>query len=222
MLSGRKQLSQHILEELACRGWATISWDPAHSLFDLSRLLFRGTCLGVDTQNGRRTILRALPTESGRPGSKSAIRGLEEFSLHTDGASDFVPPHYLLLRSLSGASRSTTDLLPLSKVRIGSRTRSDLSAGLWIAGGTRRAHICAVFEQERYRWDEDCMRPMDRMARRAHDEFRTLLEKAPQTSHEWSNCSTVLIIDNWQTLHGRSPVCRTELRELERLYVDLE
>lgn len=65
------------------------------------------------------------------------------------------------------------------------------------------------------------MRPLDGMAKQAHFKFKEHIDSLKITQHYWHDKSTVLLIDNWRTLHGRAGVASTEHRELERLCVEV-
>ena len=52
-------------------------------------------------------------------------------------------------------------------------------------------------------------------------EFLKCIGSAPKTPYQWHDRSSVLLIDNWNTLHARTPVETSETREIERLYVEI-
>ena len=143
------------------------------------------------------------------------------FPAHTDESSRPVPPRYFLLRSLSGQTESATFFLRFRPSQIGKGLISDLAGGLWAYRGSRVPHIGSVWEPDRIKWDEDCMRPLDRIAKRAQCQFRQFIESAPTQKYMWSDRSSVIVIDNWKALHGRDPVPAHEHRILERLYVEM-
>ena len=165
--------------------------------------------------------LQATDCEHARAGSKSSFRGLNAFPPHTDEAFRPIPPRYIMLRLLSGKSQSATELFEIENSEIDKRLLSDLSCGLWACRGAQAPHISSVCENDRIRWDEDCMRPLDSLAKRAHVEFRMCLLSLAKIRFTWTTSSSVLLIDNWRTLHGRElvPVC--ERRQIERLYVEM-
>ena len=209
------------LSRLQDNGWTVLQWPATEHLVRLSSWMFGADQLEPSRKPPRSEILRTTGESVARPGSKSAMRGRREFPLHTDRAFDRLPSRYLLLRSISGQSASPTQLVAFNDVEVGKELASDLRAGLWVTGNYRRAHLCAVLEGQRLRWDADCMRPMDRIAKRAHIEFLEALNESSHANHLWFDTCTVLVVDNWRTLHGRLPVRQSECRTLERLLVEV-
>lgn len=220
-LNGCAQNKTECLSSLQGSGWTTLQWPATERLARLGSWMFGADRLESSLRPPKSEILRATGECTARPGSKSAMRGLHEFPLHTDRAFDRLPPRYLFLRSISGQSASSTQLVAFDDVEVDKKLASDLRAGLWVTGNSRRAHVCAVLEGQRVRWDADCMRPMDRIAKRAHINFSEVLHESSHASHIWSDTCTVLVVDNWRTLHGRMRVCQSEGRTLERLLVEV-
>lgn len=220
-LNGGAQRKSECLSSMQGSGWTTLNWPATESLVCLASWMFDVDHLECSRRPPKAKMLRATQEAAARPGSKSAIRGLKEFPLHTDQAFDCLPPRCLLLRSISGQSASSTQLIAFNDVEVDKKLASDLRAGLWVTGNFRRAHVCAVLEGQRVRWDADCMRPMDRIAKRAHIDFAEVLRGSSLSNHTWSDTCTVLIVDNWRTLHGRVGVSQSEGRTLERLLVEV-
>ena len=220
-MSTDSRLLQIAKLQLLKRGWATSSWERTRSLQQLAEILFLEKSKPRMHKLGKYTKLLAVSKTEARIGSKSAIRGLDSFPLHTDEASRRLPPRYVVLRALSGTSNAVTFLLHFSPDHIDGKLLSDLTYGLWACRGAREPHISPVWENERIKWDEDCMRPLDRLARRAHSEFREFIVSSSKVSYQWSNRSSILLIDNWRTMHGRAGVWTEERRTLERLYVEI-
>jgi len=215
-----RHLCKTALRYLDEQGWAKVYWHRNYPLEELAELLILETDSSEMYQLGKYTRLRAVEKTEASAGSKSALRGLNSFPLHTDEAAQRTPPRYILMRSLSGISTSETHLLCFSSSHISDKLFTDLAGGLWVCRGTREPHISSVWENERIRWDEDCMRPVDRLAKRAHSKFRVFCARAEKISYRWSNHSSVLLIDNWKTMHGRASVSFNEQRQLERVYVE--
>lgn len=212
---------RNFVDSLGKEGWAILSWEASRSLEGLAERLFlhnSGSCV---YRIGRATTLTATTTCCAKPGTKSSLRGLGAFPPHTDEASRPIPPRYILMRSLSGQTESATFFLRFRPNQIGKRLISDLAGGLWAYRGSRVPHISPVWVPDRIKWDEDCMRPLDRIAKRAQRHFRTYVESASTLRYMWSDRSSVIVIDNWNTLHGRDPVPAREHRILERLYVEI-
>ena len=215
------QNNTECLSNLRSSGWTTLQWPATEPLVRLASWMFGADQLETSCRPPKSEILRATGEPAARPGSKSAKRGLQEFPFHTDRAFDRLPPRYLLLRSISGQSASSTRLVAFDDVEVDKELASDLRAGLWVTGNSRRAHVCAVLEGQRVRWDTDCMRPMDRISNRAQTRFSDALQESSYTDHILSDTCTVLVVDNWRTLHGRGRVSQSDGRILERLLVEV-
>ena len=211
----------NLIDEVANKGCTSVSWSECRSLRDLALLVFSETS-GQGTYKVGSTIrLTTTTKKKARSGGKSSIRGLEAFPPHTDEAWRLVPPRYILLRSISGQSESPTEILCFDVNKIDEHLHCDLASGLWACREPGAPRICSVWEGKRMRWDEDCMRPLDRLAKRAHLEFLECIGAAPKTAYQWHDRWSVLLIDNWNTLHARTPVATSETREIERLYVEV-
>lgn len=213
--------NEDILDQLLIAGWTSVSWEGTCSLQDVATQIFLKKSANAIYKLGITKTLTAINRTVATAGTKSALRGLDGFPPHTDEAYRPVPPRFLLLRSISGATESTTDIYPFLADKISESLLSGLSSGLWAWRGFRIPHICAVWENDRLKWDEDCMRPLDQLAKRAHSEFQMFIMSAPKVSYTWSNRLSVLLIDNWKTMHARGPVPVDERREIERLYVEI-
>lgn len=212
---------RNFVDSLGKEGWAILSWEASRSLEGLAERLFLHNSESCVYRIGRSTTLTATTTCCAKPGTKSSLRGLGAFPPHTDEASRPIPPRYILMRSLSGQTESATFFLRFRPNQIGKRLISDLAGGLWAYRGSRVPHISPVWVTDRIKWDEDCMRPLDRIAKRAQRHFRTYVESASTLRYMWSDRSSVIVIDNWNTLHGRDPVPARGHRILERLYVEI-
>ena len=216
---GKAVVTNDILCAAARHGWATTQWEPSRSLHELVDALNLQTRLYELHAAKRSTSLVAKPRAIARSGSKSAKRGLTMFPPHTDGASHREPPHYLVLRCVTAPCEFPTYLVSRDTLPLDDELQLGLSSGIWVCRGSAQPHLSAVIEGRRIRWDEDCMRPLDRIARRMHDQFRNLLNAAAMYQHSWRDRSTVLVIDNWNTLHARGHIRNGNTRQLERLYV---
>lgn len=222
MLKEMPNLSKQTLKTLTQAGWAAVAWNEESTLRDLATCLFSSSSISDDYRVRSTKRLPASPKSMAPLGTKSKLRGLAEFPAHTDEAFRTIPPRYVLLRSRRGKSDSATFFLRPSAGQLDNCLLSDLTYGLWASRGGGSSHLTHVWSSERIKWDEDCMRPLDFAAKRAHDEFRKFLSCAAKQRHVWSNRSTVILVDNWKTLHGREPVHVNERRELERTYVEVE
>ena len=213
--------STDAIDEVENKGWASLSWSETRSLHDLASLVFSEASEHCIYSLGSAMRLTATIPEKARNGGKSSLRGLGAFPPHTDQAWLPMPPRYILLRSISGRSESPTDILHFEVNNVDDRLHSNLASGLWAYRGAGASQIRSVLDGDRIRWDEDCMRPLDGLAKRTHFEFIEWLNSAPKISYHWYDRSSVLLINNWNTLHARAPVNASEHREIERLYVEI-
>ena len=207
--------------DLATNGWTIVNWPESHPLRDLASLILSVSPRHRMYRPGNSMRLIAMTKHNARRGGKSSIRGMAAFPPHTDAAWRFVPPRYILLRSISGQSNSPTSIFYCDISKINNHLYSLLASGLWACRGPRVSRIFSVLGGKLIRWDEDCMRPLDSSAKQAQLEFKEYINSMKKLRHEWSDKSTVLLIDNWNTLHARSDVETDEYRELERLYVEV-
>ena len=210
------------IDELEIKGWTDIGWPESSSLGKLARLFFSKASEHEKFKFGSVVRLTATASDKARSGRKSSIRGLRSFPPHTDEAWRSVPPRYILFRSISGQSESPTEITPFDVGGFDKNFLSDLKNGLWACHGLGESRICSVWNGRRVRWDEDCMRPLDCLAKRAHPEFIEYLHSAASTDYQWNDRSSVLLIDNWKILHARTAVMASEHREIERLYVEMK
>jgi hypothetical protein len=206
-----------MIEEIMRYGWVTVEWPFQASLRSLAETLGQGT---LRQPVNLKTRLEAVRPEDARPGSKSALRGRSGFPLHTDGAHLYVPPRVVLLRITSGKSDCPTVLIDTRALVLPDVLKERLLDGIWVTGNRGFERLVPVFAEWGVRWDEDCMRPVDQVARSAHESLRAILEAARCESHTWGSRDTVLILDNWRMLHGRGRVPDHENRVLERFVME--
>jgi len=184
---------------------------PSSAESDLrGQLLALATCLGapVAARSGGCLCDVLLPTEANaaRPRSLSKLYATGQFPLHIDTAHWLVPCRYVMLGCVSPGSgnRSTllldTRRLPLNEQQIGLLR----STPLRIASG-RNSFFSTVLSNARpfVRFDPGCMAPTSPDGAEALE----VLAHCNWPDHVEAICwepGTVLVIDNWRLLHGRS------------------
>ena len=220
--SGPTPVYADVLGTVARYGWATIHWEPTKTLHDLVHVLDTHTSHFHLTSVEPSATLVATERMTARPASKSAKRGLTAFPPHTDAASRREPPRFLLLRCLTAPSEFPTFLVSRYTIPLDYRLQLSLSSVIWVCRGTAWPHLSSVLGATRIRWDEDCMRPLDRVAKNVHNKFRNILDVEEMYEHVWSDRDIVLIIDNWNTLHARGSIRAGNTRILERLYAEAQ
>ena len=154
--------------------------------------------------------------------SLSGIHGRGAFPLHTDFTHYAMPPRYLLLRSACSVPVRSTTVQPLDALSCSEATTRMLRRRVWvIRGGPITFYAPVLFGDggEFVRWDSACMFPGP-LAADAFHAWTECLASARSCNIDW-DANTVLIIDNWRTLHGRvaGTMASDDERILERIVV---
>ena len=153
----------------------------------------------TDTPHG---ILRPLSQEEGARNSLSAVHGLGEQPLHTDGAHLRRPPDWIAL-IVEKANATPTKLW---RPPGGANTvpwSAFLNGVFLIKNGADR-FLESIGSAGRLRYDPTCMTPCDRRAAQAAAFFSTL--ETDIREHSWSRDNEVLLINNRKVLHARAAV----------------
>jgi Taurine catabolism dioxygenase TauD, TfdA family len=208
------------LEALAAtvrtKGWALGSGD-------IESVRKRAALLGwveVAPRRGDATVsaLRPAAANTAHPKSLSAVYGLGQQPLHTDGAHMQEPPDVLVFISTRPSATPTRLWPPESGVRRRrpSNTTSALSHGMFLVRGGRDSFYAPALSRSGYRYDAGCMTPCDARAREVQEYFEQELSRA--STHEWSAAGQVLVVNNRRALHARSALADGDLeRELTRI-----
>ena len=210
-LDSNSSVLAHALETAQALGWAVLD-------ATLSGCLAEAHDLGLDAVPTRPgysavTSLSAVERERAHPASLSATTGLGVMPLHTDGAYLREPPDFTLLEAVRVDPMEDTLLWHFSN----SDVSDDALHGVFAVSGRGAPFAAhAIDSVGRIRFDPVCMRPRDRMARRAASWLSERVEDAHR--HSWaSRPGSVLVVDNRMTLHGRAAVTQGSSRELRRL-----
>jgi len=160
------------------------------------------------------SVLRPVDASAAHPNSLSAVYGLGQQPLHTDGAHLPDPPDYVVLVS-QRPSATPTQLWRAPRV-MRAVYSTPLRHGMFLVRNGRDSFYAPAFSRSRYRYDPGCMSPCDARARQVEEHFTNQLARA--IPHEWSRGGQVLVIDNRRTLHARRAVAEDDLdRELTRV-----
>lgn len=153
--------------------------------------------------------------------SLSGIYGRGEFPLHTDFATHAVPPRYVILRNVCTEPVRPTMIQPLSELLHSDGVSRILRRRVWaVRGGPTAFYAPVLFGAAAFvRWDAACMFPISATAEAATTWGRCLALSNP-IHIDWG-VNTVLIVDNWRTLHGRGggAMASDSERIIERIVV---
>lgn len=176
-----------------------------------------------DTQSLRPRRLEEAPRNI-----YSGNYGLSEFPLHTDLAHWYVPPRYLALRCIVGASNVDTRLLDGRSIerKIGRCTlRRTLVQPRRPLNG--RLPLLRILDEPQnlgtlIRWDCLFIKPASDASADTFNRIQAVLSESPPIRVALASPGDTLIIDNWRMLHGRSAVPRDALqRHVERAYLGM-
>ena len=168
--------------------------------------------------------LRPKPSSEARPRSLSAMHGLDAFPFHTDAAHHPIPPRYVFLRLASKSPSARRTLVAPMPRRLAHRHRRTLEHDVWLVDGGRTRFLTSILSQpegracDMFRFDEGCMRPADPVFGAARAVMLRILADHSRPI-EWEPGRTI-VLDNWQTLHGREGASADDAeRVLERVMV---
>src|SRR5690348_3463257 len=207
------------LEALAAaaraKGWAT---GPG----DVESIRKQAASLGWAEAAPRRgdtavSVLHPVTESAAHPNSLSAVYGLGQQPLHTDGAHLQVPLDVLVFICDRPSATSTRLWRPdvLARRRRPLSTTSALSHGMFLVRNGRDSFYAPVLSGSGYRYEPGCMTPCDARAREVQEYFEQQLSRA--SAHVWS-AGQVLVVDNRRALHAQSAVAEGDLeRELTRI-----
>jgi len=206
------------LEALAVTARAK-GWAPG--LGDVESVRKQAASLGwveVAPRRGDATVsaLRPVTASAAHPSSLSAVYGLGQQPLHTDGAHLQVPPDVLVFICARPSATPTRLWRPNLAGRRSVRPLAALDHGMFLVRNGRDSFYAPARSGSSYRYDPGCMTPCDARARQVQEYFEQQSSRA--SAHEWSAAGQVLVVDNRRALHGRSAMADGDLeRELTRI-----
>jgi len=176
----------------------------------------------VTTRKGDSAVTELRPTtaEEASPSSLSAVCGLGEQPLHTDGAHMPEPPDVVVLYG-EEPNNTPTLLWSLSSPLTNPdhptiRGESSRQGGLFLVRSGIDRFLASAHADGRYRYDPICMTPCDERAREVARYFREVQGKAHR--YEWVKPGQVLLINNRNALHARAAVSESDVdRVLTRI-----
>jgi L-asparagine oxygenase len=171
--------------------------------------------------------LRPHAKSSASPNTYSGNFGEGEFPMHTDLAHWAVPPRYLILRCIRGASEVATsvfdgnvmidDIGPTSLRRTLVQPRRPLRNGKQLL---RLLDYLEGYDTGVLRWDSIFLHPATDESEKTHSLVATYIKSVAAREVVLLNLGDTLIIDNWRMIHRRSPVPTSAAgRHIDRVYV---
>ena len=209
--------------ELDIRGWNCVRGITSQTeLLELARSLGRP----VPSPTGELVKeLRPTTRANARRGTLSYTYATGSFPLHTDTAFWPVPTRYIVLRATGDLRRPTKVLNFANLFWEGTNDyRASAERSIWIMRTPSKSFYCSMkFQSDEatgWRYDGQCMSPMNNAAFKVRDSLNSLFTDTPSEYVQWSP-DLALVLCNWQVLHGRGPAPSNENgRTLERIYVE--
>ena len=182
----------------------------------------------LETVSGRGPIQALTPKQvnDSQPNTYSGNFGISEFPLHTDLAYWSIPPRYVALRCVGGATNVHTKLL------VGDNLVSKIGKNnlqVTLAQPRRpinaRMHLLRLLDRHSkqkldiLRWDEIFIKPATEKSKCTFDLFRKYLSEEEILEVCLSEPGDTLIIDNWRCFHGRSSAPNSSNRHIDRAYL---
>lgn len=171
--------------------------------------------------------LRPHAKSSAPPNTYSGNFGMGEFPMHTDLAHWAVPPRYLALRCIKGASGVATsvfdgnlmieDIGPTSLRRTLVQPRRPLSNGKQLL---RLLDYLEGSDTGVLRWDNIFLHPATADSEKTHSLVAAYIKSVAAKDVVLLTPGDTLIIDNWRMIHRRSPVpAGAADRHIDRVYL---
>jgi Taurine catabolism dioxygenase TauD, TfdA family len=159
--------------------------------------------------NGRagKKIEPLIPTKQTGAHAKSlsVVHGLGSFPMHTDGAHLPQPPRFVVLVCASpGTAQVPTTLLRFRDLHVTEHDRTLLEAAPFLVRNGRRSFYSTICSRSRpfIRFDEGCMAPQSKEGEASARLIERRSAEIGVTAVHWL-IGDVLIIDNWNVMHGR-------------------
>ena len=216
------QATEKITNHLGSQGFA---WLPNyHSALSLAQVAKTIGKLSAVSGLGRPHEIKPTREADSSPNFYSGNFGLDEFPMHTDMAHWATPPRFMILRCIQGDDSVSTRVVSISKALEGIRQSTIMRATFKPRKRKKGRLTLLPFCCERdgtwlYRWDQVFIKPTNQSADEVADQLSNVGSEAQ--SFSLSSAGDTLVIDNWRTLHGRSPVPNSALdRVIERVYLD--
>lgn len=194
----------------------SLQCDPAdveHAAFQLN-----WSPAAVRTGGGARALLRPTTPDTAHPRSLSALYGLDEQPLHTDGAHLQAAPDVVVLHCVGVSNTATVLLAPDEHPDM--VVEDDWRQGVFMTCSGTDQWLGTALGPRGYRLDPGCMSPLDSIAKRVLQQAQSARSTAVRFA--WSQPGLTLLINNRRTLHARNAVHTDLDRRMVRLAYTLE
>lgn len=171
--------------------------------------------------------LRPREASDAAPNTYSGSFGVGEFPMHTDLAHWAVPPRYLVLRCIQGASEVATGVIDgktlIDNIGITLLRRTLVQPRRPLDNGKQLLRLVDRFDDcdaPVLRWDSIYLRPATAESQTTFMMVSSCIATMARNDVVLLAPGDTLVMDNWRMLHRRSPVPATAAnRHIDRVYV---
>lgn len=171
--------------------------------------------------------LRPHAKSSAPPNTYSGNFGTGKFPMHTDLAHWAVPPRYLALRCIRGASEVATGVfdgnLMIEDIGSTSLRRTLVQPRRPLSNGKQLLRLLDYVEGSDagvLRWDSIFLHPATADSEKTHSLVATYIKSVAAKDVVLLTPGDTLIVDNWRMIHRRSPVpAGAADRHIDRVYL---
>ena len=218
-------MSTPLAQVVATNGYVLI---PGHqpNLATVDAVSLLGTPLTLPSFS---TVQELRPHEASNaaPNTYSGNFGIGEFPMHTDLAHWAIPPRYLVLRCIRGASEVATGVIDgnLLIEKFGSTLlrRTLVQPRRPLGNGKQLLRLMNCFENcdaPFLRWDSIYLRPATAESETAFTLISKHIASMARDDVVLLAPGDTLVVDNWRMVHRRSPVPAIGAdRHIDRVYV---
>lgn len=165
--------------------------------------------------------IRPSQTDTKETSSYSGNYGMGAFPLHTDMAHWYIPPPYLLLRCIEPAEQVFTTILSAKSI-IASEGVNTYRRALFRPRRRleERLTVLRLYDRGIFRWDKLFILPINQLATELQSRIAEHIETENASSVCYESAMDCILIDNWNSIHGRSAVPEfASNRVLERVFL---
>jgi hypothetical protein len=149
--------------------------------------------------------LTPLEIQNANIRSLSKKHGAGTFPLHIDGAHHIQPPRFVILACVRpGSNPVPTILVRFRDLQLCETERQQCESATFLVQNGRRSFYSCILGRSRpfVRFDQGCMKPICDEGKEAVKAILSHAAEITSVAHTWQP-RDILIIDNWNMLHGR-------------------